>query len=58
MKKDESEILETISNKEAMLVSNKRHRVGSSYRLPIFVSCSSETDMDEGNSSVSEFLEG
>jgi hypothetical protein len=58
MKKEVSQILETISNKEAMHVSNKRQRVGSSYRLPTLISFSSEPDMDEGNSSVSGFLEG
>ncbi|KAG0585729.1 hypothetical protein KC19_2G033600 [Ceratodon purpureus] len=50
MKQKERRILETISNREAMHVFNKRHRVGSSYGLPTLVSFPSEPDMDEGNS--------
>ena len=57
MKQKERRILETISNREAMHVFNKRHRVGSSYRLPTLVSFPSEPDMDEGNSLVSTKFE-
>lgn len=56
MKIEQGQKLETISNTEAMHVTNKRQRVGSSNRLPTLVSLSWEMHMDEGNSSVSIYF--
>ncbi|KAG0614608.1 hypothetical protein M758_6G190000 [Ceratodon purpureus] len=51
MKTEVIQNLEKVSNTEAMHVSNKRQRVGSSYRPLSSVPFSSTPDMDEGNSS-------
>jgi len=55
MKREQSQKLEIISNVDAMHVTNKRQRVGSSNRLPSLVTLSRETHTDEANNSVSTY---